>query len=126
MRDNLLNLYPGRFSIPGETQIKQYIGMLSQQDKTRAKNKKHTQSNRGRHSGNTKKLWHSLLTDIINTNPNEKPEVIYNCFIEKLDNNFPDNLPMTPTNKPDKTKIKSTIARFKNNLKKSEKRSIIV
>ena len=31
-----------------------------------------------------------------------------------------------PDNKPDKTKIKSTIARFKNNLKKSKKRSIIV
>ena len=126
MRDNLLNLYPGRFSIPGETQIKQYIGKLSQQEKSRAKNKNRAPSNRGRHSGNTKKLWHSLLTDIIHTNPKEKPEVVYNCFIEKFDNNFPDDLPMTPDNKPDKNKIKSTIARFKNNLKRSEKRSIIV
>ena len=31
MRENLLDFYPDRFSIPGETEIKQFIGKLSQQ-----------------------------------------------------------------------------------------------
>ena len=127
MRDNLLKLYPGRFSIPGETQIKQYIGKLSQQQKSKANNKNSTKkSNRGREAGTAKKSWHSLLTEIIDVNPKEKPEVIYNCFIETFENNLPDDLPRTSDDKPDKIKIKSTIARFKNNMKKSKKRSIIV
>ena len=76
--------------------------------------------------GSAKKSWHAVLTDIIDIDPKEKPEIIYNRFIEKLNNDLPDDLPRTPDDKPDKIKIKSAIARFKNNIKKSEKRSIIV
>ena len=54
MRDNLINLYPGRFSIPGETQMKQFIGKLSQHKKNKQKKKSLTKSTRGMKAGNLK------------------------------------------------------------------------
>ena len=126
MRDNLINLYPGRFSIPGETQIKQFIGKLAQQEKDKDKQKNKKRSGRGRKAGGIKSSWHPILVQIVEDNPKEKPEVIYNSFINMFSNdNLPDDLPLTPEDEPDKEKIKSTIARFKTNIRKKEKRSII-
>ena len=112
-----MNLYPGSFSVPGKTQIKQYIGKLSQQEKSKLKNKNRKKSYRGRNLVTVKKSWHILLTEIIDTNPKEKPEIIYNYCIDKFNNDVPDDLPITSDDKPDKIKVRSTIARFKNNLK---------
>ncbi len=125
MRDNLITLYPGRFSIPGETQIRQFIGKLSQQQKDKNKQKNKKGSGRGRKAGGVKSSWHLCLTQIVQDNPKEKPEVIYNNFMKMFDDKLPDDLPLTSENEPDKEKIKSTIARFKTNIKKQEKRNII-
>ena len=124
MRENLLNMYPRRFSIPCETEIKQYIGKLTQTNK--AKDLLKEKSTRGRKAGNAKRSWYSSLNELINKNPSEKPEIIFRLLIEKLGNNLPDDLPTTAENEPDKKKIKSTIAILKTKLKKDAKRSIVV
>ena len=124
MRENLLNMYAGKFSIPGETEIKQFIGKVTQANK--AKDPLKEKSTRGRKAGNAKKSWYSSLDELIHENPSEKPENIFRLLIDKLGNNLPDDLPITADNEPDKKKIKSTIARFKTKLKKDAKRSIVI
>ena len=125
MRDNLINLYPGRFSIPGETQMKQFIGKLSQHKKNKQKKKSLTKSTRGMKAGNLKPSQHPNLSQIIQNDPKEKPEAIYHIFINTFSDKLPHNLPLTSNKEPDKEKIKSTIGMFKLNIKKKEKRSII-
>ena len=126
MRENLLSMYPGRFSIPGETKIKQFIGKLTQTNK--ANDPLKSKSTQGRKAGNGKRSWYMLLDELIEKkNPSEKPEIIFRLLIENLGDNLPEDLPKTTENAPDKKKMKSTIAsRFKNRLKKDAKRSIIV
>ena len=67
MRENLLNMYPGRFSIPGETEIKQFIGKLTQTNK--AKDPLKEKSTRGRKAGNAKRSWYTSLNELIDKNP---------------------------------------------------------
>ena len=67
--------------IPGETQIKQFIGKLSQKEKSKQKKKIPTKSTRGRKASNLKTLWHPHLSQIIQNDPKEKPEVIHHNFI---------------------------------------------
>ena len=124
MRENLLSMYPDRFSIPGETEIKQFIGKLTQTNKKYDPLKQ--KSTRGRKAGNAKKSWYASLQDLIDKDPSEKPEFIYRLLIENFGDTLPDDLPMTEDNEPDKKKIKSTIARFKVNIKKNAMRSIII
>ena len=126
MRENLIALYPDRFSIPGETEIKQFIGKLSQ---TAKKNKSSSakKSNRGRKSGVNKPSWYAPLEEIIDNNPTGKPEAIFNSLIESFKDDIPDDLPKEDgTTNIDKDKVKSTIARFKTNIKKNAKRSVII
>ena len=125
MRDNLINLYPGRFSIPGETQMKQFIGKLSQHKKNKQKKKSLTKSTRGMKAGNLKPSQHPNLSQIIQNDPKEKPEAIYHTSINTFGDKLPYDLPSMSNKGPDKEKIKQAIARFKLNTKKKEKRSII-
>ena len=99
MRENLLNMYPGRFSIPGETEIKQFIGKVTQTNK--AKDPLKEKSTRGRKAGNAKRSCYTSLNELINENPSEKLENIYQLMIEKLGNNLPDDLPTTAEHEPD-------------------------
>ena len=127
MRENLLDMYPDRFSIPGETEIKQFIGKLSQQYKKKGGNDASStaKSTRGRKAGNITVSWYGTLREIVNREPNEKPEEIFRILMATFDDNLPDDLPMD-NDTPDKKNIKSTISRFKTELKKSAKRSILV
>ena len=126
MRENLITLYPDRFSIPGETEIRQFIGKLSQISKKKQTSSE-KKSNRGRKSDANKPSWYARLEQIIENNPTEKPQAIFNSLIQSFNNDLPDDLPMEEgTGAIDRDKIKSTIARFKTNIKKNAKRSIIV
>jgi len=127
MRENLMNKYPGRFSIPGETDIKQFIGKLSQKGKKQIQSKTgNNKSAKGGKPGHIKQLWQIPLSELVKKNPTEKPEVIYDNFIKSFGDELPDDLPKDSNDKPDKQQIKSTIARIKTNHKKNAKRSIIV
>ena len=119
IRENLPDIYLDRFPIPGEIDIKQFIGKLSQQHKKGNKNKSSTiKSTRGRKAGNKTTSWYGTLREIINNNLNEKPEAIFKVLIETFDGDSQDDLPMDD-NELDKKRIKSTIARFKTDKKKS-------
>ena len=98
IRDNLINLYPGRFSIPGETQIKQFIGKLSQKVKSKHKRKNPTKSTRGRKAGNLKTSWHPHLSQIIQNDPKEKPEAIYHNFINTFGDKLLESWEANPVN----------------------------
>jgi len=125
MREVLIEKYPCRFSLPGETEIKQFIGKLSQQDKKSKLTKDKPNSNRGRKSGKNEVSWYGVLKEIIELNPTEKPEVIYKNLIETFNDNLPNDFPMV-NDEPDKDKVKSTISRFKTKIRNDAKRSILI
>ena len=87
MRENLLDIYPDRFSIPGETEIKQFIGKLSQQSKKKGGNDASSavKSTRGRKAGNITASWHGTLREIVNREPNERPEEIFRILMATFD-----------------------------------------
>ena len=125
MREVLLNTYPNRFSLPGETEIRQLIGKLSQKEKKDRLSTNKNKSTRGRKPGNTKNAsWYVALRQMITADPNEKPEAIYKKLIDSFNDTLPDDLPMND-DKPDKDRIKSTIARFKTKIKNDAKRNIV-
>jgi len=125
MRESLMTLYPDRFSIPGETEIK-LIGKLTQSAKNN-QSSSDKKSNRGRKSGTNKPSWYAPLEQIIENNPTEKPQAIFNSLIQSFKNDLPNDIPMEEgTSTIDRDKIKSTIARFKTNIKKNAKRSVII
>ena len=125
MREILIEKYPCRFSLPGETEIKQFIGKLSQQDKKSKLPKDKPNSSRGRKSGKNEVSWYGVLKEIIELNPTEKPEVIYKNLIETFNDNLPNDFPMV-NDEPDKDKVKSTISRFKTKIRNDAKRSILI
>ena len=53
------------------------------------------------------------LSELVEKNPTEKMQVIYDNFIKSFGDNLPDDLPKDSNDKPDKQKIKSIIARSK-------------
>ena len=125
MREVLLNTYPNRFSLPGETEIRQLIGKLSQKEKKDRLSTNKNKSTRGRKPGNTKNAsWYVALRQMITADPNEKPEEIYKKLIDSFNDSLPDDLPMND-DKPDKDRIKSAIARFKTKIKNDAKRNIV-
>ena len=122
MCERLQLLYPGRFSIPGETEIKQYIGTLSQQGKKKTDNP--NKSNRGRKAGNTTVSWHPTLKEILDTNPTAKPKQIIEEFLKAFQTEAPNDLPMKDGS-VDIDKIKSTISRFKTKIRKDAMKSVL-
>ena len=73
MREIFLYIYSDKFSIPGETETKQFIGKPSQKDE-RDKSKLTTASNNGRKTEKTP-LWYVILKKI-NKDPKEKIDKI--------------------------------------------------
>ena len=88
MRDNLINLYSGRFSIHGETQIKQLIfGKLSQKGKRQTQERRSQQNiqEEGRKVGNLKPLWHPYHNQIIQNDPKGNWKLFKSNFINIFD-----------------------------------------
>lgn len=123
MRESLLKTYPNRFSLPGETEIRQLIGKLSQKEKKERLSTNKKKSNRGRKPGKNNMSWYVVLREMIITDPNEKPEIIFKKLIDSFNDQFPEDLPILD-DKPDKDKIKQTIARFKTKIKNDAKRTV--
>jgi len=94
MRENLIATYPDRFSIPGETQIKQFINKLSESQKRIVATPGKPKSNRGRKPGNVKTTWHVKLREILERNLKERPRNIYEEFINSYNGKYPKDLPM--------------------------------
>ena len=89
MRENLMATYPDQFSIPGETQIKQFINKMSESQKRSAANPGKPKSNRGRKPGNVRTTWHVRLKAILERNLKEKPRNIYEEFIMSYGGLYP-------------------------------------
>ena len=127
MRENLRSTYLDRFSIPGETQIKQFINKMSESQKRSAANPGKPKSNRGRKPGNVKTTWHVRLRDILERNLKEKPRNIYEEFITSYGGRYPKDLPMKDkTNEPDDTKIKQALQRFKRNIESKVRKEVLM
>ena len=61
IREYLQAAYPKAFSIPGETEIKQFINKMSEKLKRTQSALLGNKSTRGRKLGNTKVTWHTKL-----------------------------------------------------------------
>ena len=127
MREMLMRDYPSRFSIPGETEIKSWIG--AQQTKKKYK-KKGTRDGggRGRPSSDYQKSdWEKVIETVVELEPSAKPEDLYKSFLamHNDENMFPTDVPRDDTNNIDKKKIKQKINQYKSKLKKNAKMAIL-
>ena len=127
MREMLMRDYPSRFSIPGETEIKSWIG--AQQTKKKYK-KKGTRDGggRGRPSSDYQKSdWEKVIETVVESEPSAKPEDLYKSFLNMHNDEttLPTDVPRDDTNNIDKKKIKQKINQHKSKLKKSAKMAIL-
>ena len=133
MREHLARKYPNNFSIPGETEIKQFIGSQLQKEKYHQK-KKQTgatgarSENRGRKPG-PKQVWKSLLEPFVMSRQNTKNAVLFDEFIKSLGNvdDWPNDLPREgeKNDTADKKKVTAAIDNIKQKLKKDSKRVLL-
>ena len=94
MRDQLQKDYSNTFSLPGETAIKQHIRSLFATSKKADKDK--NDNDERDTTGNTSKNeeWKCVVNDLVNKNPLEKPENIYQKFLtEMTEVRAPETLP---------------------------------
>ena len=127
MREMLMRDYPSRFSIPGETEIKSWIG--AQQTKKKYQ-KKGTRDGggRGRPSKDYKKSdWEKVIENVVELEPSGKPEDLYKSFLtmHNDETTLPTDVPRDDTGNIDKKKIKQKINQHKSKLKKSAKMAIL-
>ena len=125
MRERLLQKYPNHFSIPGETEIKQFIGSQIQKGKYQKKTTNNNET-RGRKAG-PKAEWIKLLEPFVTTRLTVKNAILFDEFITSLGDNtsWPKDLPCDDENMPLKKKITSSIANIKQRLKKAEKKTLL-
>ena len=126
MREMLMRDYPSRFSIPGETEIKSWIG--AQQTKKKYKKKGTGVTGRGRPSSDyIKGDWEKIVESVVDMEPSAKPEDLYKSFLtlHKDDSMFPKDVPRDDSNNIDKKKIKQKINQYKSKLKKNAKMAIL-
>ena len=126
MRENLMNMFPHRFSIPSELEIKKFIAAQSQKQKYNSKSK-NTSETRGRKRNGTTE-WKSSLIPLIEENMSAKPEEIYNMFLQAITvdgESLPPGLPMNEIEEIDKKKIKTIINQEKAKIKKRAQRDLI-
>ena len=144
MRECLKQKYTGRFSIPGETDIRTFIGAESQ------KKKKSTQTNtqegetiadlvvrrgRGRpKAGETRPEWEIMLTELVHQHMADKPETIFHRFVPVYNRTFQDRmeaiLPFkipidTSRGSEDKKSIKAKISQIKSRIKITAKKNLV-
>ena len=126
MREKLCDMYPHRFSIPGETEIKSFIS--AQVIKSKYK-KKTANSGRGRPSAENTQIreWVLVLNTCVKTEKYGKPAKIYGAYLAIIGEDkslWPKSIPLLDGN-PDKKKIKEIISRIKSDHKKQITRSIV-
>ena len=83
MSEHLQAKHPDSFSIPWETEIKQFISKMSEELKrTQSAESGKQKFTRGRKTSNTKITWHTKLKQILEQNFKEKPRIIHDEFIQ--------------------------------------------
>ena len=121
MRESLRSLYPNRFCIPSETEIKQEISKLFQGSK------KSNNDNDGNENdsddneliepingSNQHKSWQIILEDIIKDDYTAKPEEIWKIHLHKLMETYH----FEETQIPDKATVKKKISALRAKYKK--------
>jgi len=129
MRERLLQKFPNHFSIPGDTEIKQFIGAQFQNDKYHGKKIEGTKSDgRGRRPG-PKTVWAALLEPFVQARQNTKNSVLFNEFINSLGNvnSWPSDLPrdQEDNNKANRKKVTAAIGNIKQRLKNQMKKALL-
>ena len=128
VREQLMSMFPYRFSIPSETKIKKFINSESQKLKYKSK-KGNSSEKRGRKPKGTNKLiWANILKPIVESNIDDVPEAIYKWFIASLGDDELTHLPnllKTENGKFDKKNIKAMIYQLRSKIKKQAKKTIV-
>ena len=125
MRENLMNMFPHKFSIPSELEIKKFITSQSQKQKYKSKTNKSKTRVRKR---NGTMVWKSSLIPLIEENVSAKPEQIYNMFAQAITidgESLPQGLPMNKIVEIDKKRIKAIINQERDKIKRRAKRDLI-
>ena len=117
MRERLICLYPNRFSIPSELEIKKFTAAQFQKSKYTRKNQGEARSNSRQYEE-----WQMQLDRMITAT--SKPQDVYEKFVEHAkENNI--TFPTLENGEPDKNKIKSKINQRKTQKKKEAKKSLL-
>ncbi len=128
MREVLMNMFPHKFSIPSELEIKKFITSESQKKKYTSKTTRNISETRGRKQKGTALVWTTLLQPFIKRNVDSKPEDIYKLFLEEISVNnqsLPPDLPMDEIGEIDKKRIKSKINQERAKIRNRTKRDLI-
>ena len=84
MREQLMSMFPHRFSIPSETEMKKFINSESQKLKYKSK-KGNPSERRGRKPKGTNELiWANILKPIVESNINDVRERYTNGLYHRL------------------------------------------
>ena len=120
MREELKKQFPDVFSIPGETEIKQYISLLFAKSKSTINDADFdTELNDSNINDDIEHVnWIKLLKTIIEINPTDKPENIYQNLLFSVEEHQRDQL-------PPKGEVKKKIASFKSTVRRRLLRSIV-
>ena len=120
MREELKKQFPDVFSIPGETEIKQYISLLFAKSKSTINDADFdTELNDSNINDDIEHVnWIKLLKTIIEQNPTDKPENIYQNLLFSVEEHQRDEL-------PPKGEVKKKIASFKSTVRRRLLRSIV-
>ena len=116
MREKLQALYPNRFSLPGETEIRSMISALIQNEKK----KPSTKTREAAVPDYVAQIISDLLTPP-NGNPDAKPAQLYDEIWNIVENKFGS----IPSDFPEKDKIKSKISSMKSAAKKKAKSAAV-
>ena len=124
MRTELRKLYPDVFSIPGETEIKKYISQLFMKSKSNIDDHDNQvdlvqNDDFENESEITPRVnWEKFLRQMVENNPSEKPNLIYDNFIAKFDD-------MQQQLLPPKKDVKKKISSLKAVVRRRVQRSIV-
>ena len=127
MREQLMSMFPHRFSIPSETEIKKFINSESQKLKYKSKNV-NSSERRGRKAKGNEVIWANKLKPFVESNIYDSPEAIYKRFIASLGEDVlthPPDLPKTEDGQFHKKNIKAMIYQLKSKMKKQAKKTIV-
>ena len=124
MRTELRKLYPDVFSIPGETEIKKYISQLFMKSKSNIDDRDNevdlilNEDIDNESEITTRVNWEKILKEMVEDNPSEKPNLIYDNFIAKFDD-------MQQQQLPPKKDVKKKISSLKAVVRRRVQRSIV-
>ena len=108
IREYLKEKYPTTYSLPGETEIKQHISALVQNDKKGVTRKKKNVD------ANNPQDWLNIIEQIVQNDKLGAPENLYNTFLTQYNSNGGNS---ESSNAPDKNTVKRKISYLKTKYK---------